>query len=290
MYPASFDYHCPGSLEELFAIQAECGAEARLLAGGFSLVPAMKFRLAVPDHVIDLRKIPELQGIRSQGDDLVIGAMTTHYAVESSDVVKRWYASLAKAASVIADPQVRNRGTMGGSLCFCDPNADYPACILAFDAQLVALNVHGRRTIRAENWVVGPMTTALNDDEILTEIRFPRPSRRSGTAYVKILHPASRFATVGVAAYVSIGEDGRTEIVRVGITGAANGACRPHELERKLSGLAFKTDILEELCREELGEIEFPDDHLLTANDRLELCRAATRNALAAALSEAASK
>ena len=235
MYPAQFDYHTPGTIREALDLLGRHKDDAKLLAGGHSLLPAMKFRLSQPKHVVDLKKVPGLSGIKEEGGMLVIGAMTTHYAIESSSVVKSKCPVLASTAAIIGDPMVRNMGTIGGSLAHADPAADYPAAIIALGAEMVAEGPKGKRTIKADDFFKGLLTTALGADEILTEVRVPVCGPKVGCAYLKFPHPASRFAVVGVAAVLTV-EGGKVTKAGVGITGAGTKAVRARGVEAGLSG------------------------------------------------------
>jgi carbon-monoxide dehydrogenase medium subunit len=235
MYPAQFDYHTPGSIKEALDLLGKHKDDAKLLAGGHSLLPAMKFRLARPAHVVDLRKIPGLAGIKEDGGTLVIGAMTTHYAVESSAVVKSKCGVLAQTAALIGDPMVRNMGTIGGSLAHADPAADYPATAIAVGAEMVAEGPKGKRIIKVDDFFKGLMTTAVGADEILTEVRVPALAANQSAAYMKFPHPASRFAVVGVAAVLTI-DGGKCTKASIGITGAGTHAVRAKGVEAALAG------------------------------------------------------
>ena len=235
MYPAQFDYHTPGSIKEALDLLGKHKDDAKLLAGGHSLLPAMKFRLARPAHLVDLRKVPGLSGIKEEGGTLVIGAMTTHYAVESSAVVKSKCGVLAQTAALIGDPMVRNMGTIGGSLAHADPAADYPATAIAVGAELVAEGPKGKRTIKVDDFFKGLMTTAVGADEILTEVRVPALAANQSAAYMKFPHPASRFAVVGVAAVLTI-DGGKCTKASIGITGAGTHAVRAKGVEAALAG------------------------------------------------------
>jgi carbon-monoxide dehydrogenase medium subunit len=238
MYPAQFDYHTPGSLKEALDLLGRHKDDAKLLAGGHSLLPAMKLRLARPAHLVDLRKVPGLTGIREEGGSLVIGAMTTHYAVESSAVVKSKCPVLAATAALIGDPMVRNMGTIGGSLAHADPAADYPATILALNAEMVVEGSRGKRTIKVDDFFKGLMTTAVGADEILTEVRVPGLAANQSAAYMKFPHPASRFAVVGVAAVLTV-DSGKCTKASIGITGAGTHAVRAKGVEAAITGKAL---------------------------------------------------
>jgi carbon-monoxide dehydrogenase medium subunit len=235
MYPASFEYHSPGTLREALDLLGRFKDDAKLLAGGHSLIPAMKLRLARPAHLVDLRRVPGLAGVREDGGTLAIGAMTTHWAIESSPVVKARCPVLAQAAGLIGDPMVRNLGTIGGSLAHADPAADYPAPIIALGAEILAEGPKGKRTIKADEFFKALMTTALAPDEIVTEIRVPACGGNVGCAYMKFPHPASRFAIVGVAAVLTM-EGGKIAKAGVGITGAGTRAVRARGVEGALAG------------------------------------------------------
>jgi carbon-monoxide dehydrogenase medium subunit len=237
MYPAQFEYHTPGSLKDAIALLGQHKDDAKLLAGGHSLIPAMKLRLAQPKHLVDLRKVPGLTGVREEGGVLVIGALATHFAVESSPVVKSKCPVLAATAGQIGDPMVRNLGTIGGSLAHADPAADYPAAIIACGAEMVAEGPKGRRTIKADDFFKGLLTTALAVDEILVEVRVPVCGPNVGANYQKFPHPASRFAVAGVAAVLTI-QGGRVQKAGVGVTGAGSKAVRAKGVEAALTGQA----------------------------------------------------
>ena len=238
MYPAQFDYHTPGSIKEALDLLGKHKDDAKLLAGGHSLLPAMKLRLARPAHLVDLRKVPGLTGIREDGGSLVIGAMTTHYAVESSSVVKSKCPVLAATAALIGDPMVRNMGTIGGSLAHADPAADYPATIIALNAEMVVEGSRGKRTIKVDDFFKGLMTTAVGGDEILTEVRVPALAANQSASYMKFPHPASRFAVVGVAAVLTI-DGGKCTKASIGITGAGTRAVRAKGVEAAITGKAL---------------------------------------------------
>src|SRR5947208_7737399 len=204
MYPAPFDYFRPTSLDEAVQLLAQHGDEAKLLAGGHSLIPAMKLRLAQPKALVDLGRIASLSGIREANGRLVLGAMTTHAEIEASPLVRSKCPLLAEVASHIGDMQVRNKGTIGGSLAHADPAADWPAAVLALDAEIEIAGPGGRRTVKADRFFVELLQTAIGTGEILSEIRVA-PTPRS-VAYEKTEQKASGFALCGVAAVV----DGRT--------------------------------------------------------------------------------
>jgi carbon-monoxide dehydrogenase medium subunit len=228
MYAASFDYQRPTTIDEAIALLAQHGDDAKVLAGGHSLIPAMKLRLARPRVVVDIARIPSLNEIREVGGRIAIGALATHRAIESSALVKAKCPLLAETAAVIGDVQVRNKGTIGGSLAHADPAADYPAAILALDAEIDVVGPKGRRTVQAVDFFVDLMQTVLAADELITEIRVPATART--VAYVKTEQKASGFALAGVA--VVAGADG----IRIGVTGVAPKAYRATAAEQALAG------------------------------------------------------
>jgi len=228
MYPAPFDYVRPSTIDEAVALLARHGDDAKLLAGGHSLIPAMKLRLARPAVVIDIGRIGSLNYLRDDGATVAIGAMTTHHEIASSELLRAKCPLLPETAAHIGDVQVRNKGTIGGSLAHADPAADYPAAILALDAEIDVVGPGGRRTIRAGAFFVDLLQTALEANEILVEVRVPVTGPT--VAYVKTEQKASGFALAGVAAVVSAGA------VRVGVTGVGAKAYRATAVEQALAG------------------------------------------------------
>jgi len=238
MIPASFEYEAPRELAEALALLAKRD-DTKLLAGGHSLLPAMKLRLAQPGMIVDLSRISGLSYILESGDRLRIGAMTTHAEVAASGLLLAHCPLLAHCAAHIGDVQVRNRGTIGGSLAHADPAADYPAAILALEAEIVAMSQEGERVLSALDFFTGLFTTALRPNEIITEIRVPAING-SASAYKKFAHPASGFAVVGVAVLVRTG-DKEIESASVGITGVAASAYRARAVETALKGQPLST-------------------------------------------------
>jgi len=236
--PASFDYHRPTSLDQALTLLAELGEDARVLAGGHSLIPAMKFRLAQPAALVDLGGLSELQRIEERDGQIAIGAMVTHGALESSPLLAAKCPLFADAARQIGDLQVRNMGTIGGSLAHADPAADWPAVVLALDAALEAVSRGGRRTIPAGEFFVDMLQTALRPGEILTRIDIAQWGTTA--AYVKTEQKASGFALCGVAAVV----DARTRRVRIGVTGIAPVPYRALAVERALEGQTLTMELV----------------------------------------------
>ena len=206
MFAADFEYYRAGSVAEAGQLLAKHPG-AKLLAGGHSLIPLLKLRLAAPAAVVDIGRIAELRGISTGGDGLRIGALTTHAEIAASDAVKEHAAALAEAASQIGDPAVRNRGTIGGNLAHADPASDLPTVLAALGATLTVVGAEGERSVGIGDFFTGVMMTSLGENDLLTSIRVPSAAGR-GTAYVKFSHPASRYAVIGVAASVGIGTKG----------------------------------------------------------------------------------
>lgn len=287
MYPAAFEYHTPATVAEAVSLLDRYKDEAKFLAGGQSLIPLLKLRLAQPKHLIDIRKIQGLSGTREAGGAVVIGAMTTHWMLESSDLLKQKLPILPEAAGQIGDMQVRNMGTIGGSLAHADPAADLPAAILALGAELKAVGPKGERTIKADEFFVGLLTTALRPDELLTEIRVPLPPPRTGGAYEKYPHPASRFAIVGVAALLTVDEKGTCQRASVAITGIGPKATKARGVEQALTGKALSADVLKAAAEKAPEGITIRADLQGSVEYKAHLAKVYTRRALTRALERA---
>lgn len=244
MFPASFGYFAARSVEEALDLLARYGEDAKLLAGGHSLIPAMKLRLAAPRCLIDLAPVPGLRGIRVEGDALVIGALTTHAEILSSDLAGQYLPGLTDAAFVIGDLQVRNRGTIGGSVAHNDPGADFPVILTALDASFTLVSSSGKRTIAADHFFIDFFTTALAPNEVLTEIRIPLASTGTASAYHKLSHPASGYVVVSVGARVSRNSSGRCATARVAIGGLSGGTRRAGAVEAALQGQPLAADTI----------------------------------------------
>ncbi|MET8808755.1 xanthine dehydrogenase family protein subunit M [Streptomyces sp. NPDC004546] len=234
MIPPAFQYTRPDSVQDAVRALADAGDEAKVLAGGQSLVPLLRLRLAFPELLVDVGRIPELRGVREDGDSLVIGAMTTHHEVVHDPLVRRHAGLLAQATATVADPAVRHRGTLGGSLAHADPAGDLPAVALALDAELVVAGPAGRRTIAARDFFVDYLQSALAEDELLLEVRVPKTDGW-GFHYEKFHPVAQSWATVGVAALVRR-DDGRIVEARVGLTNMGATPLRATAAEEALAG------------------------------------------------------
>jgi aerobic carbon-monoxide dehydrogenase medium subunit len=287
MIPEPFEYHAPKSLADAARLVGQFGADGKVLAGGHSLVPLMKLRLAAPKHLIDITGVAELNYIREEGDRLHIGGLTSHYQLESSELLKAKCPLLPETAREIGDAQVRNRGTIGGSLAHADPAADWPAAIVALDAEIVAVGARGERLIPASQFFVDMLATALQPDEILTAIRVPMLPARSGEAYVKLHHPASGFAVVGVAARVTLDEKGSIAGIGVGVTGIGPKAYRAVAVEAALRGKSPSAKRLAEACAHAADGIEVNEDLFASADYRRNLARVYASRAIEKAIERA---
>ena len=286
MIPASFDYIAAKSLDEAISLLAQHKDDAKILAGGHSLLPAMKLRLMQPKVLIDLGRIKDLSYIKEEGGQLRIGAMTTHFQVETSDLLRRTCPLLPETATHLGDMQVRNKGTIGGSLVHSDPAADWPAAILALDAELIARGAKGDRTIKAADFFVEMLTTALEPGEVLREIRIPAAQGKPAQAYLKVRHPASGFAVVGVAVNLAI-DGGKCQSAAVGITGVSPKAYRAAKVESALKGNALDAKTLAAASAHAADGVDVNSDLYASAEYRKQLAAVYTRRALELAISRA---
>jgi carbon-monoxide dehydrogenase medium subunit len=287
MIPSAFDYMRPTSLAEATRLLASHADDAKILAGGHSLVPMMKLRLAAPKILIDIGRLSELSGIREENGTIVIGACTTHYALETSALLRQRCPLLAETAAAIGDVQVRNRGTIGGSIAHADPAADWPAAVLALDAEMTLVHRAGTRTVKAADFFVDLLTTAMASNEILTEIRVPANASRTGSAYLKVLQPASGFALTGVAAQVTLGANNVLQRVAVSITGVSNTPFRASATESALQGQTATPEALTQAAARAVEGIDALGDIHASAEYRLHLARVYTKRALQTAIARA---
>ncbi len=285
MFPASFEYHRASSVKEALSMLQQYGEDGKILAGGHSLIPMMKLRLAQPAHLVDIGGIRELASIREETGKVVIGGLVTHYAVETSDVVRAKLGMLSECASVIGDTQVRNRGTIGGSLAHADPAADYPAAVLALEGEIKIEGSSGSRMVKADDFFLDLMTTAVQPGEMLTQVAFAPVPAGAGFTYIKHRQPASGFAMVGVAALVTVDKKGNCDRVRVGITGLGAKPFRAKAVEAALQGKPA-AQIAAAAAHAADGVDPLSDIHA-SAEFRAELARVYTKRALETAASRA---
>ena len=282
MIPAAFGYQRPASLDEALRILATNG-EAKVLAGGQSLLPLLKLRIAAAETLVDIGRIAELKGVRQLPDGrLTVGALTTYR--ELADSPARHYGVLVDALPGIGDVQVRNRGTIGGAIAHADPASDMPACLLALDAELVARSARGERTIAIEGFFQGPFATGLEPGEILTEIRLPGPRKDAGSAYASLEQSASGYALVGVAAVVFVGEGRRIAGANVALTGVGDHAYRARAVEAALAGSDGSAGAIEAAASHATDGIEVAGDIHADRAYRTAMAAVYTRRAIEAAL------
>jgi len=286
MIPAAFDYHSPGSLAEALELLGRYD-DAKVLSGGQSLLPLLKLRLGSAGHLIDINRLPGLEYIKEEGGFLKIGGRTRETALERSDIVRAKYPILADTAAVIADPIVRNLATIGGNLAHGDPANDHPATMLALGAVVVATGPKGERLIPIDEFFTGLFETALGKNEILTEIRVPRPEGKSRGAYLKLERKVGDFATAGVAAQVTLGAGGEIAKAGIGLTNAGLTPVRAAEAEKFLQGKKPDAATIAEAGRLAAGASDPSPDRRGTVEYKKEMARVLTMRALKKAVERA---
>ena len=287
MIPAQFDYQAPTTIDEALSLLSTNVDDAKILAGGHSLIPAMKLRLAQPAMLVDLARIKDLSYIREEANSILIGAMTTHYEIESSSLLKGICPLLPECASHIGDVQVRNKGTIGGSVAHSDPAGDWPAAIIALNAEMITVGKNGERTIKADDFFVDFLTTALEPGEILRQIHIPKPAGRFGHSYQKVRHPASGFAVVGVAVSLNLKPDSSCETAGVGITGVAARAYRAAKVEAALINKQIDETVAADAAAHACDGVEINADLYASADYRKHLAQVYTRRAIQSAIARA---
>jgi carbon-monoxide dehydrogenase medium subunit len=281
MIPAPFAYARPSTVDEALQAVASGGEDVKILAGGQSLIPVMRLRLAAPETVVDLTRVAELRGVREEGDAIVVGAMTTHSDVLSDPLIARYAPLIAEATETVADRQVRHRGTFGGALAHADPAGDLPAVALALDAEFVVAGLQGRRTVPAAEFFVDYLTTALQEGELLVEIRVPK-REGWGMHYEKFNRVAQAWSIVAVAAAVRM-EGGRIAEARIGLTNMGPTPVRASAVEEALTGGEATADAIA-AAAERAGEGTSPSSDLNAQADyRQHLATVLTRRAVSAA-------
>ncbi len=285
--PAAFDYHPATSVNEAIALLQQYGDDAKLLAGGHSLIPTMKLRLAQPAHLIDISRISGLAYIHEESGAIAVGAMTTYRMIELSDVLQQHFPLLRDAASVIGDQQVRNRGTIGGSIAHSDPAADMPGVVLALKADIMVQGPSGVRTIKADDFFLDLFATTLQPDEIVTEIRFAIPPARTGSSYKKLENKASHYAVVGCAAVVTLDTDGTCSSASVVITGASVKPTRASAVESALVGKKLDESTAADAASHAADGLEVVEDLHGSKNYRAQMAAVMTRRSILAAAERA---
>jgi len=242
--PGAFDYHSPRSLDEALSLLQQHAGDAKILAGGQSLIPAMRFRLAMPSILIDINRLDDLRYVEERGDHLAIGAMTLEHSLEDAAIVRSSYPLLHDTAVVIADPLVRNMATVGGNIAHADPANDHPATMLAYNATVVAKGPKGERTIAIDDFFTGLFENAMGEDEILTEIRIPKPGANSGGAYTKFERKVGDYAISAAAVQLRL-DGGTVAAARIGLTNVSAVPMRAKAAEAELVGKSVSDAVIE---------------------------------------------
>ncbi|HXX85207.1 MAG TPA: xanthine dehydrogenase family protein subunit M [Casimicrobiaceae bacterium] len=287
MIPAAFDYHRPRSLDEAVGLLARYGDAAKVLSGGMSLLPVLKLRLGSFAHLVDIGRIPGLEYIKEDGGFLKIGAMTRQATLERSDLVRSKYPALADAVPLIADPLVRNRGTIGGNVANGDPGNDQPAIMLALGATLMVRGSKGERSIAANKFYTGFFTTALAPDDILTEIRIPVPPARSGGAYVKLKRKVGDFAAAAAAVQLTLDSKGTVERAAIALTNAGPTPLEAVDAARFLVGKMPDEKTIAEAARLAAAKTAPSADRRGSVEYKKEMARVMTARALTKAVARA---
>ncbi|WP_144460865.1 FAD binding domain-containing protein [Siminovitchia fortis] len=284
MIPAKFDYVRADSIEQAIQLLQESDGEGKLIAGGHSLLPLMKFRLTEPGTLIDISRISELKGVHKDGDRVVVGAMTTHREAATDPVIKEHIPILAEAARQVGDIQIRNRGTVGGNIAHADPAADLPAAAIVLDAELTIQGEEGEETMSLDSFIIGPLITMMPENSIVTSISFAIPPSHTKSAYLKYFHPASGYPVVGVAAVAGTDSNGKIDYVRVGITGAGDMVFRAEAVEEALMGQVPSESVIDSAAGLAVENADMGSDLFASEEYREQLCKIYTARALKSVL------
>ena len=287
MIPRSFEYYAPRTLDEAIALLQKLGSEAKLLSGGQSLIPMMKLRLASPQYIVDINRVPGLDYITESNGHLKIGALTREHQLETSDLVKSKFPILADTAKVIADPLVRSQATVCGNLAHGDPANDHPATMLAVGAKAVATGPNGQREIAIEDFFPALFTTALAAEEILTEIRIPIPPPASGGAYLKLERKVGDFATAGVAVQITLNSSGACKRAGLGLTNVGLTPIKARKAEAFVAGKTLDESMIKQAAELAASESQPLDDIRGSADYKRDLVRVLTARAFGRALERA---
>ena len=287
MIPAGFEYHAASSVEDAIRLLSE-HEDAKLLAGGHSLLPMMKLRFAEPAHLIDINGLDELKGISVNGDTLHIGAMTTENELINSEVLREYCPLLVDAAKLVADPQVRNRGTIGGDIAHGDPGNDHPAVMLALDAEFVIRGPDGERTTPANGFFLGTYWNGLEDGELLTQIRIPLSKPGTGYGYNKLKRKTGDYATAGSAVVLSLDGD-ICRVIRIGLTNVAPMAIRAEAAESLLRGQAITEALIEQAAEQVMAACDPAEDLRGDAEYKTHMAAEMSRRSIRDALERARS-
>lgn len=286
MIPGAFDYHSPQSVDEAVSLLKQHGGDAKILAGGQSLIPAMRFRLAVPSVLIDINRLEDLRYVEERGDYLAIGSMTREHSLEDSPVVRQTYALLHDTAVVIADPLVRNQATVGGNIAHADPANDHPATMLAYNATAVAKGPGGERAIPIDDFFTGLFENAMADDEILVEIRIPKPGANTGGAYTKLERKVGDYAISAAAVQLRLDGDSVAE-VRIGLTNVSPVPMRATNAEAALIGKQPTDDVIEAAGQAAAAECDPSADLRGSVDYKRDITRVMVKRSIQTAVSRA---
>jgi len=283
MIPAAFEYYAPRSITDAVSFLAAHKDDVKILSGGQSLLPLMKMRLSKPEYIVDIGRIPGLDAITEESNSIVIGGMATHAQMEASDLLKKSCPLLPQTATTIADVQVRNRGTLGGSIAHADPAGDMPAAILALDAEIKAVGPNGERWIKAEDFFLGLLMSVLEPDEIVTAVKVP-VTAGDKTAYLKAAPRSSGFAVVGVAVRLGLDASGDVSRAAIGITGVTDKAYRAERVEKMLMGKKLDDALIDSAAAEATRNIDVIEDINGSMEYRTQLTHVYVARALKAAI------
>lgn len=282
MIPSKFDYVRVASVDEAIRKLKDADGEGKLIAGGHSLVPLLKFRLSEPGVLIDISRISELRAVRREGNRVVIGALATHNEVHHNPIVNEYIPVLAQTVSQIGDIQVRNKGTLGGNIAHADPAADLPAAAVALNAEVTFHGEEGSETVEVEQFIIGPLITTLPEDCVLTEVSFEIPPAHTKSIYLKLPHPASGYPVIGVCVIAGVDENNVIDYVRIGITGVGDVAFRAASVEEKLLGQSLSEVLVKDASQFAADEGEMASDTFTSEEYRKNLCQVYTERALKA--------
>lgn len=286
MIPPTFEYHAPGSVDDAIALLSQYGDEAKILAGGHSLLPMMKLRFAEPEHLIDINNIGSLKGIREENGEIVIGSMTSENALIASTLLQEKCPMLPEAAKMIADPQVRNRGTIGGDISHGDPGNDHPALMLALDATFTLVGPNGARQVAAADFFLGTFFTALEADEIMTEIRIAPQAANTGASYQKLKRKTGDYATAAAAAVISMSGD-TCQSASISLTNLGATAMRASAAEAVLTGQVINEDLINQSAAKAMEICDPAEDLRGDAAYKTHMGGEMTRRAIRAAMQRA---
>ncbi|MBD8004115.1 FAD binding domain-containing protein [Bacillus norwichensis] len=280
MIPAKFDYVRANSVEQAIQLLQESDGEGKLIAGGHSLLPLMKFRLTEPGTLIDISRISKLKGVRKAEDRIVVGAMTTHREAATNLIIKEYIPVLAEAARQVGDIQIRNRGTVGGNIAHADPAADLPAAAIVLDAQLTIQGEDGEETMDLDSFIIGPLITMMPENGIVTNVTFAIPPSHTKSTYLKYFHPASGYPVVGVAVVAGTDNDKKIDYIKIGITGAGDIVFRAETVEQALMGQIPSEAVIDSAAGLAAENADMGSDLFASEEYREQLCKIYTARAL----------